>query len=52
MEKKMRVLLNRWLNMSHHWAQVVNKVNGIVSCVKHNTVSKTGEVMSVYTQHW
>ena len=43
-EKDLRVLVDNQLNESQHCAQVAEKANGILVCIKSTAVSRTGEV--------
>ncbi|KAJ7409544.1 cyclin C [Willisornis vidua] len=45
-EKDLRMLINRCMNMSYQCAQMAKEVNGIVVCIRSCVVSRTREVIS------
>jgi len=44
-EKDLGVLVSRWLNVSHQWAQVAKKANSILAGVRNGVVSRSRRVI-------
>ncbi|KAJ7404808.1 hypothetical protein WISP_143594 [Willisornis vidua] len=44
-EKNLGILVESWLGMRHHFAQVVRKANGILACIRNYVASRTSAVI-------